>query len=216
MTAPPGLAIWGASGHARTVADIVRAEGRFTLAGFLDDIHPERAGSEFAGTTVLGGREALAGLRKSGVTHMLVAVGDALARTQLAEEVQAANFELAVAVHPRATLAPDIRPGAGTVIMAGAIVNPGTNIGENVIVNTGAGVDHDCTLEDAVHLSPGVVLGGGVTVGAGAWIGIGGVVRDKVNIGAGSMVGAGAVVLADLPAGVVAYGVPAQVIREVS
>ena len=38
-------------------------------------------------------------------------------------------------------------------------------------------------------------------------------VPRRVTIGAGTFIGAGAVVVADLPAGVVAYGVPARVVR---
>lgn len=216
MTAGPGLVIWGASGHALTVADIVRSEGRYRLAGFLDDLRPERAGTEFAGALVLGGREALPGLRKQGVSHLIVAIGDRRARGELAAEARRHGFELAVAVHPAATLAAGVDPGAGTVVMAGAVVNPGTRVGENVILNTRAAVDHDCALGDLVHVAPGAVLGGWVTVGAGAWIGIGAVVRDRVTIGPECLVGAGAVVVTDLPGGVVAYGVPARIVREVS
>ena len=216
MTAGPGLVIWGASGHALTVADIVRGEGRYRLMGFLDDLQPERAGTEFAGAPILGGREALPDLRKQGVSHLIVAVGDRKARAALAAEARGLGFELAVAVHPAATVAAGVVPGAGTVVMAGAVVNPGSRIGENVILNTRSGVDHDCVLGDFVHLAPGAVLGGWVTVGAGAWIGIGAVVRDRVTIGPESLVGAGAVVLTDLPGGVVAYGVPARIVREVS
>jgi acetyltransferase-like isoleucine patch superfamily enzyme len=38
-------------------------------------------------------------------------------------------------------------------------------------------------------------------------------VKDRITIGSGSIVGAGAVVVHDLPAHVVAYGVPARVTR---
>jgi UDP-N-acetylbacillosamine N-acetyltransferase len=100
-------------------------------------------------------------------------------------------------------------------LAAGSVVNPGATLGRNVIVNTCASVDHDCVLEDGVHISPGAHLGGGVTVGRGTWIGIGAVVRDHVMIGAGVTIGAGAVVVKDIPDGVMAYGVPARVVKEI-
>ena len=40
--------------------------------------------------------------------------------------ILAAGGELATLVHPTAVIAPDVTIGAGTVIMAGAIVNTGT------------------------------------------------------------------------------------------
>lgn len=38
----------------------------------------------------------------------------------------------------------------GTVVMAGAIINPGATIGDGVIVNTSASVDHDCMISAGV------------------------------------------------------------------
>jgi maltose O-acetyltransferase len=47
------------------------------------------------------------------------------------------------------------------------------------------------------------------------WLGGGAIVCPGVTIGADTVVGAGAVVTRDLPAGVVAAGVPARVLREI-
>jgi maltose O-acetyltransferase len=54
-----------------------------------------------------------------------------------------------------------------------------------------------------------------IVVGDNAWLGGGAIVCPGVTIGEDTVVGAGAVVAADLPAGVVAAGVPAKVIREI-
>ena len=96
------------------------------------------------------------------------------------------------------------------------VINPRARIGENVIVNTAASIDHDCVIEDGAHLCPGTHLAGGVNIGRGAWIGIGAVVSDHLQIGANSIIGAGAVVTHDIPNNVVAYGVPAKVIRKIN
>jgi acetyltransferase EpsM len=101
-------------------------------------------------------------------------------------------------------------------VVAGAVLNPAVEVGEHVIVNTCASVDHESVIEDGAHVGPGTRLGGRVRIQRGAWIGIGATIRDRVTIGAGARIGAGAVVLTDIPAGVVAYGVPAQVVRRVS
>src|SRR5947209_5347580 len=138
------LVIWGAAGHAKVVADIVRLAGEYDLAGFLDDLHPERYGTEFCGATILGGREQLQRLPDLGARHLLLGIGDNAARLRLAAVVTAQGFHLATAVHPAAVIARDVPVGPGTVIMAGAVVNPGAVIGANVIINTSASVDHDC------------------------------------------------------------------------
>ena len=54
-----------------------------------------------------------------------------------------------------------------------------------------------------------------VTVGNGVWLGAGAIVCPGVSIGENTIVGAGSVVTRDLPAGIVAYGNPARVAREI-
>lgn len=212
---PIPLVIWGASGHARVVADIVRLGGNFQLVGFLDSVDPGRKGSSFCGATILGGEEQLEPLRSENVRHLIVGIGDCRARLTLAATAVRFGFELATAIHPGATLAQDVRIGQGTVMMAASVINPGSVIGDNVIVNTSSSVDHDCRVENGAHIGPGAHLGGGVTIGQGAWVGIGAVIRDGIRVGRGSVIGAGAVVLRDIPDEVIAYGVPAEVIRKV-
>ena len=207
------LVIWGASGHAKVVADIVRLQGEHEIHGFLDDQDPAAEGRAFCGSRVLGGRERLDELHAQGVSHVLFGFGDGAARLRLAALVRERGFALARAIHPRAVVAGDAVVGAGSVIAAGAVIGPATTLGENVIVNTLAGVDHDCAIGDGAHVCPGARLGGWVEVGERAWIGIGATVRDRARVGAGTIVGAGAVVIEDLPDDVVAYGVPARVVR---
>lgn len=208
------ILIWGASGHALVVADILQAAG-WQIAGFIDDVNPSKKGTSFSGAMVLGGREQLDVALKAGVRKILIAVGDCAARLRLAEEALRQGFELGTAVHPNAVVARSVVVGPGSVVAAGAVVNPAAVIGANVIINTGAGVDHECRIGDGAHIGPGARLGGRVTIGKGAWVGIGASVKDGVTIGDGAILGAGAVALEAVPAGMVAYGVPAKVARPV-
>ena len=54
-----------------------------------------------------------------------------------------------------------------------------------------------------------------ITIGDNVWLGGGAIVCPGVTIGDDTVVGAGAVVTRDLPAGVVAVGTPARVLREI-
>jgi sugar O-acyltransferase (sialic acid O-acetyltransferase NeuD family) len=205
--------VWGASGHALVVADLLRQADR-EVCCFIDGVNAERDGEAFGGAVVRSERAVEEAWAK-GVREAVVAVGDNARRVEIADELEARGFRLPSLAHPRAVIAEGATLGAGAVLCANAVVGAGASIGDYGIVNTAATVDHECTLGKGVHVSPGAHLGGGVRVGAGAWIGIGTVVRERVRIGAGSLIGAGAVVVSDIPDGVVAYGVPARVIREV-
>lgn len=208
--------VYGASGHALGVADAIRREGRYEIAGFIDDLHPERHGTEFCGAVILGQSEQFARARADGVDKAIIAVGDCRARLKLSESMCKEGFNLVAVIHPQAIVSEDALIGAGTVIAAGAVVGPKVSIGQSVIINTSASVDHECQIEDGVHIGPGARVAGRVVVGRGAWIGIGATIIDNMRVGAGVIVGAGSVVVKDIPDGVLTYGVPARVIKPVA
>lgn len=209
------VVIWGASSHAMVVADIIRAAATYEVAGFLDDVNPARHGTEFFGATILGGEEQLDVLRRARVSHLIVGVGHNGARLRLSGVARAKGYSLAEAIHPAAVIARGVPIGEGTAVCAGAIVNPGSVVGENVIIGTGATVDHECVIKDGSLVNMGARLAGRVTVGRASSVEIGAIVARQVTVGDGSVVGAGSVVLHDIPAGVLAYGTPARVVRKV-
>ncbi|MBW4603177.1 MAG: acetyltransferase [Calothrix sp. FI2-JRJ7] len=209
------LLIWGASGHALVVIDIIRLQGIYEIVGLLDNVNPQRQGENFCGVPIFGGQEQLDFCKDKGIEHTIFGFGDCQARLKLSELVVGKGFSLATAIHPTATIAADVSIEPGTVIAAGAVVNSGARIGRNVIINTCASVDHECVIEDGAHICPGVNLAGRVTVGRAAKVGIGATVIDRVRIGAGALIGAGAVVVDDIPDSVLAYGIPARVIRKI-
>jgi UDP-perosamine 4-acetyltransferase len=210
----PSLVIWGAGAHARVVAEIVRLGGEYELAGFLDDVHPERHQTDIDGLPILGGREQLDRLHEHGVEHLVLAFGHGAARLRLAELVHERGYRLATLVHPRAIVGSGVPLGEGTVIKGGAVIDVDVRIGANVIVAT-AIIGHGSVLEDGVLVSTGASLAGRVLVGRGSRIGVGASVKDRVRVGAGCLIGAGAVVVRDIPDAVVAYGVPARPMRRV-
>jgi acetyltransferase-like isoleucine patch superfamily enzyme len=100
--------------------------------------------------------------------------------------------------------------GEGVTILAGATINPGTTIEDNVCVNTSASVDHDNLLERSCHIFPNATLTGGVRISEFAYVGTGAVIAPNLTVEKYSYVGAGAVVLADVAEGIIVFGVPAK------
>jgi acetyltransferase EpsM len=208
------LVIWGASGHARVVADIIRLQGRYDIAGFILDASEGMSTNSFLGLPVLGGRDILKSLAEQDIRYGIAAIGHCPIRNELAQLVEESGLRLATAIHPSAIIARGVRIGEGSVIAAGAIINPGSDVGKNVILNTCSSVDHDCTIKDGAHLCPGVRLAGGVEIGQESWTGIGSVVVSGVEIGEGTFVGAGSLVIENLPSWTLCYGTPASPVRE--
>ena len=91
------------------------------------------------------------------------------------------------------------------------MIQPDTSVGDHCIVNTGATIDHDCQIDNYVHISPGVNLAGGVRLGEGVFCGIGGKAITGVTVGKWTTIGAGGVIINDLPEYSLAVGVPAKV-----
>ncbi len=209
---PGKVVIWGAAGHAKVAADILRLRGA-DVVGFIDDVNPERHGESFFGSAVLGGAEQLDALLRGGTRLAFVGFGNNPRRLEVARTLESRGFQLVSAMHPAAVVAADVEVGAGTLVAAGAVINPGSRIGNNVIVNTRASIDHDCVVEDGAHIGPGVSVAGHVCIGRCAWLGIGAAIIDKRRVGANSIVGAGAVVIRDVPEGMVVVGVPARVLK---
>ena len=207
--------IWGASGHALVVADIIRLQNQYQIIGFLDNINLHLKNTQFANSDILGGEEQLEILKAQGVNNIIIAIGDCSARLKIANLVEQHGFNLATAIHPRVIMAADVPIGEGSVICAGAVISSSAKIGKNVIINTSATVDHECIIEDGVHIGPGVHLGGKTTIKKGTWVGIGATISDHIIIGSNSIIGAGAIVLKDIPDRVVAYGIPAKIIRNI-
>lgn len=144
------------------------------------------------------------------------------ARAELFWRWRARGYRFTPVVHPSAVIADTAEIGEGAQIMAGAIVQNDAKVGLNCLVNTRASIDHDCALEDTVHLAPGVTLSGNVRIGERSHLGTGAVVIQGVRIGKRCMVGAGAVIVGDLadgarvPPGAVAGERPSGVDKETS
>ena len=210
------LVVWGASGHAKVLAEFVAHSG-YRLEVLFDN--DPRVASPVEGVPIFTGEAGFRSWRSKhpGEQACLVAIGGARGGERLAIQarLQAHGLHPVVAVHPTAYVALGARLGPGSQVLAHATLAAEAYAGLGVIVNTAASVDHECRLGDGVHIAPGAVLAGQVTVGDRSFVGTGAVVLPRIAIGRDCIVGAGSVVTRDLPDGVVAYGNPARVARQV-
>ncbi|MBT8485792.1 MAG: acyltransferase [Phycisphaerales bacterium] len=103
-----------------------------------------------------------------------------------------------------------IHPHAHITAAASVRIDAGALLASHVYITDH---DHDAGDEDDPPVSNRRLVVAPTRIGAGAWLGERVMVLKGVTIGAHSVIGAGSVVTRDVPAGVVAAGVPARVIR---
>jgi sugar O-acyltransferase (sialic acid O-acetyltransferase NeuD family) len=209
VPAPSKVWIIGAGAQGRVTLDVLLAAGRHQSICFIDD-NTALKGTRVNGAEVIGGLEDALSSGCEGV-EMIVALGNPLERVRLGAVILEHRFRLANATHPSASISAGVSIGCGNFAGARAVVNTDARVGNHVIINTGAIVEHDCVLEDGCAVGPGAILGGRANLGRCSFVAAGATVTSRVRIGSETVVGAGAVVTKDLPANVLAFGVPARV-----
>ncbi len=204
------LYLLGGGGHARAVIDLIATEGRWHVAGILDQ--PSQVGTDVLGVPVTGTDDLIPQLAAKGHAFLISVghLGDPGTRVRLFDAVHAASGTLATVVSPHSHVALAATIGPGSTVGHYALVNSGVTIGSNTILNSGTLVEHDSVIGDHCHLSPGVVINGGAHVGHRTFIGSGAIVAQGIRIGQGCVVGAGSLVLHNVPDGTTVYGSPAR------
>lgn len=196
------IAIIGASGHGKVVADIADKLGYDPIV-FLDDDESVKQCGDYP---VVGKSTDAESLR----CNVFVAVGNIKIRRRIQKMLENAGVPIPTLIHPNAVVAKDVKIGKGTVIMAGAVINPGSVLGEGCIINTCASVDHDCNVGDYVHVAVGAHLCGTVEIGEDTWVGAGALISNNRYVCPDCMIGAGAVVVRNIRDAATYVGVPAK------
>jgi sugar O-acyltransferase (sialic acid O-acetyltransferase NeuD family) len=205
---------WGSSRHAKYSIDILEREGKYSLACLYDPTKDED--SSLYDYPVYGRSHDFAELvQRHDVQAGLVAIGDSWIRRKEAHRIHELlpDFEFVNAIHPSTLFGRGSDMGRGIVVMAGVIIGNDTTVQDGAFLATNASVDHDSLLRPYCGVSAGVTVGAGVEIGECAFLALGSKVVSDVSIGDHSVIGAGAVVVRDIPDHVVAYGVPARIVR---
>ncbi|WP_440980929.1 acetyltransferase [Shinella sumterensis] len=207
----------GGGGHAAVVIDSLQEMARnsgvnLEVAGFTDATDKALP---ILGVPCLGTDADLRSLiSRERLTHFIVAVGSIKGggnlRAQLFSLAEAAGLVPFTVIHPSSIIAGSARIACGSVVMAGAVIQPRVQVGQNVIVNTRASLDHDCCIGHHAHVAPGAIVLGGVVIDDSCHIGAGAIILQNVRIGRGATIAAGGTVVRDVADGAVVKGTPAR------
>lgn len=193
------LAIIGAGGHGKVIAEIAERIGYSEVIFLDDDLKNSLASGTVDKFQVLVGS-----------FDFFVAIGNNEIRENIFNEIEEKNGNIVNLIHPSATISTAVELGKGVAVMAGAVINTGAYIGNGCIINTASSVDHDCILRDFIHISVGAHLAGTVKVGERTFIGAGATVINNISITNDCIIGAGAVVVNNIDKKGTYIGIPAR------
>ncbi len=196
------LYLFGASGHAKVVLDILFSKN-IQVDAIIDD-NPKT--SHLSNIPVLHTKD----YKVAEEDQFIVAIGDNLIRKKI---VELNHYNYLSASHLSATISAFASIGEGTIVMPQVVINSDARIGKHCIINSRSVIEHDCVLEDFVHISPNAAIAGNVYIGEGTHIGIGANVIQGIKIGKWATIGAGTVIIKDVPDHAVVVGNPGKIIK---
>jgi len=144
---------------------------------------------------------------------MFVAVGFSrvnAARAEICAACKKKGYELISYVNSKAMQWGQVDIGENCFVLEGAVLQPFTHLGNDVVLWSGSIVCHDSRIGDHCFIAAHATISGNVTVGPYCFIGAGAIIRDSLTLGQGCVIGAGALVLKDTPAHSVHLGVAAS------
>ena len=205
--------ILGAGGHAKVLLESLIQDPTILVAGFLE-VNDQLVGSNLLNFPIYH-ENILSKLhpKKTLLVNGIGSIETPFARAKQFDRYKKLGFCFHTLKHLTSYVANEVTIGEGAQFMARSTVMIGSKIGDNVIVNTSASVDHDCNIGNHVHIAPGAVLSGNVAVGDYTHIGTGANIIQGIKIGKNVLIAAGAVVVTNISDNIRVAGVPAKKIE---
>ena len=181
------LIVLGFGGHARSVADVAIAMGYETLV-FVDE--HAREGEMFLNFPVL----KFFTPDDPKAWCAFPASGNGLVRQKQSELIEQQGWQLVSLIAPSATLGVACSLGDGVFVGQHGHIGPMAKVGRGSIINSGAMVEHECSVGEWAHVSVNATMAGRSCLGDFSMLGAGATVIDGLSVVGHVTVGAGAVV----------------------
>jgi acetyltransferase EpsM len=203
------LLILGTRTYAVKQADMISEIPGFRVAGFVENMEPERCRERLEGLPIIWVEE----VAKLAENHWAVCALSTTHRSKFTDQVAGYGVPFATVVHPTASVSSRSSLGEGTIVSANAVISAHAKLGRHVLVDSGALIGHHTDIGDYVTVGLGAKIAGCSRIGRAAYIAMGAIVLERLEIGAHSVVGAGSVVTKDVPDNVQVLGSPAKIVK---
>lgn len=193
--------IVGCGGHARSVADVILYNTPEAEITFLDE--NARASETILGFPVVSSIDITN-------ENVIVAIGDNACRTRFSEKYYS---NLVSVVSKNAYIGKDVKIGKGVFVAHNVHIGVLSTVDDYSIINTGALIDHECSIAKASFIGPNATLCGKVVIGENSFIGAGTTIKDNICVNSDIVVGAGSCVVRNLDKRGTYIGCPARLLE---
>ena len=205
------LGIYGYGGHGLEVEELARVinlkENRWEKIIFVDD-----AKDKIDNEKIFSFEDIISKYSPKDIEFM-TGIGEPVIREKLYNKVKEKDYNLAILVHPSASVAESAVLEEGTMVAHNAFVSIKAHLFTNALVQPLACVHHECSVGRNSVVSTSAVMGGNSSLGYNSFIGLGASVKQGISVGNGSVVGMGAVVIKNVSDRVMVVGNPARAIK---
>lgn len=190
--------IVGCGGHARSVVDVILYNTPDANITFLDE-------NARVDETVLG----FPVLKTFDITteKVIVGIGDNKKRKELSQKYYS---NLTSIISKNAYIGKDVKIGKGVFVAHNVHIGVLSTVDDYSIINTGALIDHECSIAKASFIGPNATLCGKVKTDENVFIGAGTTIKDNIYINSDIVVGAGSCVVRNLDKRGTYIGCPAS------
>lgn len=209
--------ILGGGGNASVIAfGLIDAYSRgFRENEFIGYINDRDQVSEIEGYPVVGGLKDIPRLIKEDY-YFINAIGKIdfqQERISMIEDLEIPDDRWITFIHPDAYVAPTVKLGVGSVVLANASISPGTVLGKSCRVMIGAVIGHNNKIGNYCFFAASSCTGAYLNIGDGVFISLNATVKEFLTIGNFSTIGMGAVLLKNVGDNEVWVGNPAKLLR---
>src|SRR5574344_1875360 len=207
------LILVGGGGHCKSVIEAAESAD-FTIKGILD--LPSELGKKTLGYEVIGNDDDIP--QYADECDFIVTLGfikNPAFRNKLHARIENAGGKLAIVIASTAHVSKHAIIGVGTVVLHGAMVNAGAQIGKGCIINTLSNIEHDAIIGDYCHISTGAMVNGDCKVGENTFLGSQSVMVNATSIPANSVFAAGCMIRKSQTVEGIYSGNPAVLMKKV-
>lgn len=194
------VGIIGSGGHAVTIFDLLSNDYEYDPLYFvdLDPKVPSKLGIPIRAETEIISNHLDCQSLSLAMGCGSINGASTLRRAEIFCRFQKRNWNFINVIAPDSTIAESASMAGGVFVGHHALVNSNAELGVNVLINSGAIIEHGVIVDDHTHIATGAIINGDVSVGKRVFVGSGAIILQGISIGDGAVIGAGSVVRRDV------------------